>query len=386
MDADSNAFCLDFFPTAAERIGTHVDRQEKATFLLTLVSPVELVAALQEYSPERFAQYESRRPAAYSTGRNPYRGLSAFQPDKAHLFFGREALTAALWQRFEAVHAKLDATRLLAIVGPSGSGKSSVARAGLLATLAQASIPGPQPMRLAIVKPGEKPIASLARALVPLLPADNHVLSENRAIAIEELLRNPKAAGEGLWRFALSELTGLEQRPLVVLVDQCEGLYTLCQDSTERDLFVALLLQAVQSRSVRVSVILTLRSDFLGETQRHHLELDRLIAAQHELLPAMHPDELRAAIAKPAEHAGRPLYAATVDLLLAEAHSNQGALPLLEFALTRIWEGIERGEEPGATLRQIRGVGDALAGEAQKIYKTLTNAEQETAQRALGAG
>ena len=79
----------------------------------------------------------------------------------------------------------------------------------------------------------------------------------------------------------------------------------------------------------------------------------------------MHPDELRAAIAKPAEHAGRPLRCDGRSALGRGAQQS-GALPLLEFALTRIWEGIERGEEP-ATLRQIRGVGDALAGEAQKI-------------------
>ncbi|HNN98582.1 MAG TPA: AAA family ATPase, partial [Pseudomonadota bacterium] len=309
-------------------------------------------------------------------------GLSAFQLDEAHLFFGREALTGALWQRLEALHEKLDATRLLAIVGPSGSGKSSVARAGLLAALVQSPIPGPQPMRFAIVKPGERPIESLARALVPLLPADSSVLPAKQQVAIEDLLRDEKMRGEGLRRFA-ADLPDIATSPLVVFVDQCEEIYTLCEDAAERDRFVELLLQAAQSRSVRVSVILTLRSDFLGETQRHHNALNRLIAEQGVMVPGLSPEELRTAIAKPAEHAGRPLDAATVDLLLAEAHSNQGALPLLEFALTRIWEGMERGEEPGATLRQIGGVGGALAGEAQKIYKTLTDAEQETARRAL---
>lgn len=221
-----------------------------------------------------------------------------------------------------------------------------------------------------------------AKPLVPLLPADSSVLPAKRQVAIEELLRDDKVRGEGLRRFA-ADLPDIEASPLVVFVDQCEELYTLCEDSAERDRFVELLLQAAQSRSVRVSVILTLRSDFLGETQRHHNALNRLIAEQGVMVPGLSPEELRAAIAKPAEQAGRPLDAATVDLLLAEAHSNQGALPLLEFALTRIWEGMERGEEPGATLRQIGGVGGALAGEAQKIYKTLTDAEQKTARRAL---
>ena len=99
-----------------------MDRLAKATLLLELAPPGELVAALQEHDPQRFAQYKSSRPSVDATGRSPYRGLSAFQLDEAHLFFGREALTGALWQRLEALHEKADATRLLAIVGPSLTG------------------------------------------------------------------------------------------------------------------------------------------------------------------------------------------------------------------------------------------------------------------------
>ena len=337
-DSDFSAFCVDSFPAVAERFVDSMDRLARVTLLLELAPPGELIAALRAHDPQRFAGYESSRPSVESTGRSPYRGLSAFQLDEAQLFFGREALTGTLWQRFEALHEGPDATRLLSIVGPSGSGKSSVARAGLLAALVQSPIPGPQPMRFAIVKPGERPIESLARALVPLLPADSSVLPAKRQVAIEDLLRDDKVRGEGLRRFA-ADLPDIAASPLVVFVDQCEEIYTLCQDAAERGRFVELLLQAAQSRSVRVSVILTLRSDFLGETQRHHPESNQLIAAQLELVPAMRPEELRAAIAMPAAHAGRPLDAATVDLLLAEAHSNQGALPLLEFALTRILGG-----------------------------------------------
>ena len=260
-DADFNAFCLDFFPTAAERIGTHVDRQ-KVTLLLKLVPPNELVAALRRYDPQRFAHYESSRPSAESTKRNPYRGLSAFQLDEAHLFFGREALTGALWQRFEALHEKPDATHLLAIVGPSGSGKSSVARAGCWRRWCSHRS-GAAADALCDREAGERPIESLARALVPLLPADSSVLPAKRQVAVEDLLRDDQVRGEGLRRFA-ADLPDIAASPLVVFVDQCEEIYTLCQDAAERDRFVELLLQAAQSRSVRVSVILTLRSDFWG--------------------------------------------------------------------------------------------------------------------------
>ena len=299
-----------------------------------------------------------------------------------HLFFGREVLASQLWQRFEKLVEKTDATRLLAIVGSSGAGKSSVARAGLLAALVRSPVPGPHPMRFAIAKPGERPIESLARALVQFLPIDNDVLPAQRAISIEELLRSRKAPGEGLRRFA-ADLPGLVQQPLLVLVDQFEEIYTLCSDAAERDLFVGTLLHAAQAHASHVSVVLTLRSDFLAETHRHHNQLNRLIAQQGVIVPALSPEELRDAIAKPAQHAGRPIDEATVELLLAEARGSQGALPLVEFALTRIWEGMERGEEPGATLRKLGGVGGALAGEAQRIYRALSEPAQATARRAL---
>lgn len=95
-DSDFGAFCLDCFPAVAERFANSMDRLAKATLLFELAPPGELVAALRGHDPQRFAQYESSRPAADSTKRNPYRGLSAFQLDEAHLFFGREALTGAL--------------------------------------------------------------------------------------------------------------------------------------------------------------------------------------------------------------------------------------------------------------------------------------------------
>ena len=381
-DADFSAFCVDFFPAAAERFSSGMDRVAKATLLIELADTQAIIAALAEYAPGRLAEYEDHRTPSATTQRNPYRGLSAFQLDEAHLFFGRETLTGQLWQRFEGMIEKAHATRLLAIVGPSGSGKSSVARAGLLAALVRSPVPGPRPMRFVIIKPGERPIESMARALVPLLPIDRDDLLAQRAISIEELLRNRNAPSEGLRRFA-ADLPELVERPLLVFVDQFEEIYTLCGDEAERDLFVGTLLHAARAHAGHVSVVLTLRSDFLGETQRHHNQLNRLIAQQGVIVPALSPKELRDAIVRPAQRAGRLIDEATVELLLAEARGSQGALPLVEFALTRIWEGMERGEEPGATLRKVGGVGGALAGEAQKIYRALSQPEQATARRAL---
>jgi hypothetical protein len=150
---------------------------------------------------------------------NPYRGLSAFQVHERHLFFGRTVLIEKLSQQFYALCDRPDATRLLVILGPSGSGKSSVARAGLLATLIQSSAVNSHSLRIAILRPGTRPIESLARALLPCLPLDSGVLPASRTIAIEPLLRDSSTPAEGLRRFAC-DLPDTSPLPLIVFVDQ----------------------------------------------------------------------------------------------------------------------------------------------------------------------
>ncbi len=311
---------------------------------------------------------------------NPYRGLASFRPEDAQVFFGREDLTRKLLQRFQSLHTEPGQVRLLAVLGPSGSGKSSVALAGLLPRLR--ALPGPVAPRVVIFQPGERPVESLARALVPLLPLAPDRLPASRQVAVEALLRSPEVPGEGLRRFA-ADLIDIAVAPLVIAVDQFEEVYTLCKEPTERSTLVALLLHAASDASRHVSVVLTLRSDFLGETQRQHPALNRAIAAQNELVPAMSRAELCAAIVEPARFAGLPLDGAVVELLLAQVHGSDGALPLLEFALTQIWEGLTDGQEPAMTLAQIGGVGGALAKQAQTLFAGLGPQEQRTAQRAF---
>lgn len=381
-DAEFVAFCLDYFPQIAERFSNGMDRTAKTNLLLETISTTHLLHALRQYDGDKLASVEQQQARHIADSRNPYRGLAAFQVDEAHLFFGREALTQRLVQRFHSLWETAQSPRLLAILGHSGSGKSSVSRAGLLARLVRTGELGEQVPRIAMVKPGERPLESLARALVPLLPAEVSMLPAQRQLALEALLREPRIPGQGLRRFA-ADLAEIAAAPLLVFVDQFEELYTLCQSTSERNLFIENLLAAVRDRPCQVGVVLTLRTDFVGELQTHHPELGRLVAAQHELVPAMSGDELRDAIAKPAELAGMPLDEATLELLCLQTQGHQGTLPLLEFALTRIWEGMQAGEEAGVTLRKLGGVGGALAGEAEKLYSALSEAEQATARRAL---
>jgi hypothetical protein len=188
-------------------------------------------------------------------------------------------------------------------------------------------------------------------------------------------------AGEydGLQRIA-SALPGIGAIPLIVLVDQFEEVYSLCKDAQERDAFIANLLYAVAEQSAYVSVILTMRSDLLGDTQKHP-SLNRLFSSQGFLVPMMDENNLREAIAQPALQAGHPLDGAIVNLLVEQTEGREGALPLLQFALTQIWEGLKQGVAPAVTLEQIDGVGGALAGEAQRIYDSLNPTDQLLARR-----
>jgi WD40 repeat protein len=128
-----------------------------------------------------------------------------------------------------------------------------------------------------------------------------------------------------------------------------------------------------------------MRSDFLGATQKHP-HLNQLISTQGYLVAAMSEEGLREAIAKPAELAGHPLDLSTVNLLIEQTADREGALPLLQFALLRIWAGLKEGKEPAETLTEIRGVGGALAGEAQRIYDGLATEEQRIIARRVFLG
>ncbi len=326
----------------------------------------EAPTATPEHNPEKLAP-------------NPYRGLLAFQETDGDRFFGREKQTQQLWQRLRDLYEDRTATRVLPVYGPSGSGKSSLARAGLIPELACHPLPGRQQARVAILVPGAHPLEALAGVLAAIATNDLTPVAKTREFAGELGQANRAGEYDGLRRIA-DLLPESATTPLIVLVDQFEEIYTLCADPAERDTFVSNLIWAAQDAARRVSIVVTLRSDFLGETQKHPV-LNRLFSSQGFLVPAMSEEELGEAIRKPAERAGHPLDEATIRLLLEQAEGREGSLPLLQFALTRIWEGIGEGVAPAVTLERIGGVGGALAGEAQRVYDCLTPAEQMIARR-----
>jgi WD40 repeat protein len=330
-------------------------------------------------NPSVESDSSTAKPEADKIGPNPYKGLLAFHETDGDRFFGREPQIEALWEKFRGLHEAESTARLLTIYGPSGSGKSSLARAGLIPELARRPLPGRDRARVAVLVPGSHPLEALATVLARIATNDLSPVAKTREFAQELKQASAEGVYDGLRRIA-DLLPEIAISPLIVLVDQLEEVYTLCEDPGERDAFIRNLLCAAAERSKRVSAIVTLRSDFLAATQKHP-HLNQLIASQGFFVAAMSAEGLREAITKPAELAGYPLDMSTVNLLIEQTEGREGALPLLQFALTRIWAGLSDGKEPADTLEAIGGVGGALAGEAQRIYESLPSEEQEIARR-----
>jgi WD40 repeat protein len=316
-------------------------------------------------------------PTAIDIGSNPYKGLSSFRETDCANFFGRSRDIEDLWQRFHDLQVK--EIRLLPIYGPSGSGKSSLARAGLIPELGKQPLPGREKAWVAVLVPGTNPLQALALVLAQISENDLTPVKKAREFAEELELKSKAGEFDGLHRIA-SALPEIGTRPLIILVDQFEEVYSLCNQDLERNTTIANLLYAASNKSSYVSVILTMRSDFLGETQQHP-SLNRLFSAQGFLVPTMDADCLREAISQPAKLAGHPLDTGTIGLLIEQTVGREGALPMLQFTLSRIWEGMRAGKEPSAILTEIGGVGGALAGEAERIYESLSGADRKIARR-----
>ncbi|MEO0828760.1 MAG: AAA family ATPase, partial [Cyanobacteria bacterium J06642_9] len=342
------------------------------------------IYVIHQTTEQRYERQPTEGPS--DIGPNPYKGLTAFKESDADRYFGREAQFERLLQRFQDLYTQASLPRFLPILGPSGCGKSSLARAGFIPALARQPLLGKDKMRVAVLVPGSHPLEALAGVLAKA--ATDDPLPVEKTEEFERVLRKPNDEGEydGLRRIA-NLIPGIQDAPLVILVDQFEEVFSLRQDRHDpkeqalQQAFIDGLLQAASDPTGNVSVVITLRSDFLGETQQHK-GLNQVIGSdQSVIVPAMTEDELREAIAAPAKQAGYPFDEAIIDLLVKDTEGREGALPLLQFALTRIWEGLIEGKAPADTYREMGGVGGALAGKAQDIYNHLDEAAKDMVRR-----
>jgi len=263
-------------------------------------------------------------------GECPYRGLEVFEEKHARFFFGREAqvdwlLSHRLAPMAESSHAR----RFLEIMGPSGSGKSSLALAGLIPALKAGKVEGSAGWPIIVFRPGPNPLESLAIEL------SRAGLTKSSAAAIQGLMTSLLHDRTTLHLTARLALKAPATR-FVVLADQFEEIFTLCNDEALRRALIENLLHAATVVGGPVVVLLTMRVDFLGKCAADH-DLAAALSDGQELVGPMSKDELRLAIERPADLAGCTLEQGLTDLLLQDVQGQAGALPLLEYTLLELW-------------------------------------------------
>ncbi|MFD5401552.1 helix-turn-helix domain-containing protein [Streptomyces griseorubiginosus] len=274
--------------------------------------------------------------------RAPYRGLARFETGDSALFFGREQLTADLVDL-------LRRRRFAALFGPSGSGKSSLLRAGLIPDLRNAQEPDLRPAAIRILTPGEHPARSHAALLTPVA------------------LRDGARADDEADTF--------------VIVDQFEEVFTLCHDATERARFIDLLLTARQPVS-RLRVLLAVRGDFYGRCAEHR-ELADALRDANLLAGAMSQTELRQVVVKPAATAGLTVERALTARLVEEVAEAPGGLPLLSHALLETWRRRRGKTLTMAGYEAAEGLDGAIAKTAEEVYGRFTEQQTAVARRVL---
>ncbi|OKH25352.1 caspase family protein [Chroogloeocystis siderophila] len=291
----------------------------------------------------------------FDLGLCPYMGLKAFGEADALYFYGREALTQKLIN-------ELSQRAFLAVVGASGSGKSSVVQAGLITQLRQGKqLPGSESWWIGSLRPGAKPMTALVQRLVE---AGTEKEKAYQALQLEGLLH---LGIEGFVRWLRTR-----PEPMVVLVvDQFEELFTLSA-SGDRQQFLDILLGAVNYAADRFKLVITLRADFIGAC----LEAPSLapVLQQSSVLvpPCLTCDDYRQVIVQPAQQVGLHVEPELVQVLLQDLPHSAGDLPLLEFVLEQLWLYRQGGVLTLQSYQQqIGGLKGVLEKKAQAVYDSL---------------
>ncbi|MBA2265043.1 MAG: hypothetical protein H0W17_01515, partial [Chloroflexi bacterium] len=297
-------------------------------------------------------------------GEPPFMGLQHYDESDAHRFFGREAISTRLVDRILV-------EPFLAIVGASGSGKSSIARAGVVPQIRE----GRGEWLTQVLTPGERPLEALAMTFT----SDATSLADTASL-IDDLRREPRS----LHLAAIRMLSGGRRRTghLLLVVDQFEELFTLSRDDLDRDAFIACLMAAAGSGGGPVHVAITLRADFYGHLAGYG-ELRDAVAAKQEYIGPMSEGELRSAIEQPAADGGWEFVPGLVDLILRDVGTEPGALPLLSHALLETWQ---RRRGTSMTLKgygESGGVRGAIARTADRVFNAELDADQREVARSI---
>jgi cell division protein FtsN len=309
---------------------------------------------------------------------NPFPGLRSFEPDEDHLFFGRES-------RIDEILTRLRRSRFLSVVGTSGSGKSSLIRSGLIPSLHSGVMAkAGSAWRIAIFRPGENPIGNLAEALnSPDVVGPEEDADTNRSFLEVTLRRSAMGLVECIRQARIPK-----GENVLVLVDQFEELFRFKSSLQQRDSrdeavsFVKLLLTAIAQQELPVYVVITMRSDFIGNCTEFEGLTEAINEGQY-LVPRMTRDERRSAIVGPVAVGGAEITPRLVLRLLNDVGDDPDQLPILQHALMRTWDYWEAHHADGEPidLRHYEAIGtmtEALSRHAEEAFLELETPERRT--------
>jgi WD40 repeat protein len=305
---------------------------------------------------------------------NPYKGLRPFSEADAVDFFGRETLVQEMLACLAdadnpAAGSNQDLARFMAVVGPSGSGKSSAVKAGLLPALRQGGLPGSENWFVVDLMPGTHPLEELEAALL--------------RVAVnppESLLAQLQEDERGLLRAVRRVLPADPSVELVLVIDQFEEVFTQVANESVRAHLLDSLVAAVLDERGRVRVVVTMRADFTGRALEY-IDFGELVRQRTAFVLPLTPDELEQAIVGPAARAGLVVEPGLVATVVQDVGDRPGMLPLLQYALTELFEQREGRTLPLAAYQKSGGVTGALARRAEELYADLDQPSQETARQ-----
>ena len=297
---------------------------------------------------------------------NPYKGLRAFGEADAADFHGRDRLVDELVDRLAGPEE-----RMLAVVGPSGSGKSSVVRAGLLPALAGGRVAGSASWFSTTMVPGARPFEALETALLRI--------AVNPPAALLDQLRD---GDRGILR-AVKRILPDDDGVVAIVIDQFEELFTAGGHDPARDQFLRSLAVAATEAGSPVRILLTLRADFYDRPLRHP-EFAPLLKQHTVVVTPLAPDELEHAIVTPAAAVGVGFEPGLVAEIVADVNHEPGALPLLQYALTQVFDATDGDTITIDSYRAIGGLTGALGRQAAELYRSADADERSAARRGFG--
>ena len=298
----------------------------------------------------------------------PYKGLRYFDctEEDAKYFYGRNALTDELLE-------KVRLGNFLAVLGASGSGKSSVVRAGLLYQLKLGRrLSGSENWSIKIFKPGENPLQSLALGFL-----DTELSGIERASQLAQAEELISKGADGLRQLVTSLVTDDIQR-LVIVIDQFEEAFALCKNDEERQKFFECILGALQQCGDKLCLVLTMRADFFGKcAEQDYSGLSQQIQQNLVTVTPMTGEELKQAIEKPAEQVELKIEPELVEEMLVDVANAPGSLPLLQDTLTELWKNRSDNCLRLNTYAHLGGVIGTLRQRATNVYDSFDNKEEK---------